>query len=308
MRIGLVLGAGGVLGTAWLLGALNGVAAATGWTPAEAEFVVGTSAGAIVGALGATGRWPLPPGHSQDALLSSLEQASHYRLGAPRWPLIPGSARLLSRGWRAHPRSRSKLLAGILPQGLLLTQPVEAFISSLVPEGWPQRPRLWIVATDYESGEPVVFGREDAPIVALPSAVAASCAMPGFFRPVHIEGRAYVDGAVSAGPGLGLLAGQGLDLAICMNPGSCEIQGGSRLLRAVWHHVHRQVAEQAWTVEAKGTQVVIVEPSEAVVRRMGLNLMRRRGARQIGIQAAADVERDVMAGPLRASLSVNQGR
>jgi len=53
-RVGLVLGAGGVLGGAWLVGALEAIAAETGWDPGSADRLVGTSAGSMIGAMAAT--------------------------------------------------------------------------------------------------------------------------------------------------------------------------------------------------------------------------------------------------------------
>ena len=50
MRVGLVLGAGGVIGGAWLMGALEALEAETGWDAADAEQIVGTSAGSVIGA------------------------------------------------------------------------------------------------------------------------------------------------------------------------------------------------------------------------------------------------------------------
>jgi NTE family protein len=58
MKVGLVLGAGGVMGGAWLTGGLDALARETGWDPAESDYVVGTSAGAMIGALCASG---IPP-------------------------------------------------------------------------------------------------------------------------------------------------------------------------------------------------------------------------------------------------------
>jgi NTE family protein len=58
MRVGLVLGAGGVLGGAWLVGALHALASETGWDPGSAEYVVGTSAGAMIAGLSASGVAP----------------------------------------------------------------------------------------------------------------------------------------------------------------------------------------------------------------------------------------------------------
>jgi len=52
---------------------------------------------------------------------------------------------------------------------------------------------------DYETGKRVVFGRAGAPFASLSEAVMASCAIPGWFTPVKIGNRTYVDGgAVSA--------------------------------------------------------------------------------------------------------------
>ena len=76
MRVGLVLGAGGVIGGAWLTGGLDALARETGWDPATADYVVGTSAGSMIGSLCASG---VPPwfmvahsgGETFDGLLDS---------------------------------------------------------------------------------------------------------------------------------------------------------------------------------------------------------------------------------------------
>src|SRR5947208_10495368 len=60
MRTGLVLGAGGVVGASWLIGALEALQDETGWDPCSADAIVGTSAGSVVGALTAAG---LPPAY-----------------------------------------------------------------------------------------------------------------------------------------------------------------------------------------------------------------------------------------------------
>jgi NTE family protein len=49
LRVGLVLGAGGVAGGAFHAGVLAAVEEATGWDPRRAAVVVGTSAGSITG-------------------------------------------------------------------------------------------------------------------------------------------------------------------------------------------------------------------------------------------------------------------
>ncbi len=57
----LVLGAGGVLGEAWLMGVLAGIEDATGFDLRSCEYFVGTSAGAIVAAHLTAGNAPRRP-------------------------------------------------------------------------------------------------------------------------------------------------------------------------------------------------------------------------------------------------------
>src|SRR3954449_5164355 len=77
MKVGLVLGAGGVMGGAWLTGGLEAVATETGWDPASADVVVGTSAGSMIGALLACG---VPPwfmvAHSAGQTFTGVRDAS----------------------------------------------------------------------------------------------------------------------------------------------------------------------------------------------------------------------------------------
>src|SRR5271157_1729295 len=107
-RVGLVLGAGGVLGSAWLTGALQAIASETGWDPGSSEYVVGTSAGSMIGALMACG---VPPwfmvahsaGETFDGLTDARGQPSAaadrnagatFRFDRTGLALGPGSWRL----------------------------------------------------------------------------------------------------------------------------------------------------------------------------------------------------------------------
>src|ERR671916_1500299 len=109
MKVGLVLGAGGVKGGAWLTGGLEAIARETGWDPASADYIVGTSAGSMMGSLVASG---VPPwfmvahsaGESFEGLVDARGRPAHeasrnggadFRLhgGAP--PIGPGSWKLI---------------------------------------------------------------------------------------------------------------------------------------------------------------------------------------------------------------------
>ena len=79
---------------------------------------------------------------------------------------------------------------------MISTEPLKDTIRRVVPSGWTPHPGTWIVACDYADGHRVAFGRHDAPQAELADAVAASCAIPGFYHPVDIAGRRYVDGGL----------------------------------------------------------------------------------------------------------------
>src|SRR3954447_16194136 len=235
MKVGLVLGAGGVLGGAWLTGGLYALARETGWDPMSADNIVGTSAGSMIGALVACG---VPPwfmvAHSAGESFEGLNDAqgrpaaeadrsagATFRLHPAPPPVGPGSWQLIFNAWSAPHRTRpTALVAGWMPRGVISTEPLKDTIRRVVDKGWSDHPGHWVMACDYAKGNRVAFGRADAPEADLADAVAASCAIPGFYRPVEIAGRRYVDGGLRSGSNLDVLAGDGLDVGICINPTS----------------------------------------------------------------------------------------
>src|SRR5205085_6967387 len=135
-----------------------------------------------------------------------------------------------------------------------------------VAKGWTAHPNTWIVACDYETGRRVPFGRAGAPDADLADAVAASCAIPGFYRPVEIAGRRYVDGGIYSASNLDLLRDCGLDLVICMNPTSTLAERPrttnplGRVAEAVRAGSGRRLGSEAKKVRASGTEVVLIQP------------------------------------------------
>jgi NTE family protein len=301
MRVGLVLGAGGVVGAAWLIGALQAVEAETGWSAATAERIVGTSAGSVIGALVAGGVTPAmmagyasgetPAGPVAAAEVERLADeiadpwvGAGYRLSVPR--IGPGSWRL-GLATMLHPRSYSPaaVLSGWLPNGMVKTDPIRELVEDFVPDDWPGHPSYWAVACDFASGRRVVFGRPDAPPARVGEAVAASCAIPAFYTPAKIGGRRYVDGGIHSVSNLDLLARSSLDLVVCLNPMSTRAQIAARtpaelIVANVRASAGRRLGREAQLLRDAGTEVLVIEPGGADLPVMGLNLMARdrRGA------------------------------
>jgi NTE family protein len=190
----LVLGAGGTLGEAWMTGVLAGIEAACGFDLRETESLVGTSAGAIVAARLAAGRRPRPPARSKRATIVPALAASG---GAGQLERL--AARLLSPASGAVMRleripgglARGGVLA-LLPEGTHSLAEFERSVDRLHArfDG-----RLRVACVERRTGRRVVFGAPGAPPASVAQAVAASCAIPGYFRPARIGGREYVDGA-----------------------------------------------------------------------------------------------------------------
>ncbi len=208
-RIGLVLGAGGVIGHAYHAGVLDGLCDATGWDPRDAEVIVGTSAGSVVGALlragfsardlaaRSTGDPVSPEGAELAARAGMGGGPARFPIGPMRRRGLPrmASPSLLMRAalrpfWMNRP---GVMLAGALPAGAVPTALVAAAFRPLFGSDWPTRD-LWLTAVRLRDGNRVVFGRPGAPPAPVADAVAASCAIPSFFEPVMIGGVTFVDG------------------------------------------------------------------------------------------------------------------
>lgn len=290
-RVGLVLGGGGVLGAAWLMGAIGALVRETGWTPEEANLVMGTSAGSVVAALTATSHRPwemLEKGLESQFL--DVMAAAVYKVERPdrltRW----GSWRMVVEAWRGGGDAvLSRMWAGILPHGVVSTHDIELMIDRRV-DGWPGHPRLWIVGTDYETGARHVFRGPGHHDITVGRAVAASCAIPGFYRPVRIDSKRYVDGGVTSSSNIDLLTDEGLDLIICMLPLSPLHAMARRTPFAGFRHsLHRNLHRQIREVEKTGTRVLLIEPEGRAADLIGLNFMNRKKSHAVARAAAETV-------------------
>lgn len=201
-RTALVLGGGGITGIAWELGLLTGLADA-GPDLTDADLVVGTSAGSVVGAQ-VTSSTPLRELYDRQLEPPSTEQAAR----AGPWVLAGlavamlrarGDVEAFGRSVGAFALKRTR--AGRTPT---LAARLEVISSRLPVHTWPARD-LRVTAVDAMTGGFTVLDPSSG--VDLVTAVAASCAVPGVYPPVDIAGRPHIDGGVRSGANVDIAAG-----------------------------------------------------------------------------------------------------
>jgi NTE family protein len=266
----LVLGGGGVTGVAWELGLLAGLAE-LGVDLTDADLVVGTSAGSVVGADVTSG--------------VSLAELYEAQLAPPAGEI---TARLELKviaklswamfGSRDPVKARARIGKMALASRTVSEAERRKVIAARLPvHDWPDS-KLLIAAVDAESGEFTVF--DAASGVGLVDAVGASCAVPGVWPPVTIGERRYVDGGMRSAANVDLAAGY--ERVVVVAP----------LTRGFGHmqSVARQVAGLGTEV-----QTAVVEPDEAALKAIGRNVLdpaRRAPAARAGhVQAAREAER-----------------
>jgi NTE family protein len=248
----LVLGGGGVAGIAWMTGLLAGLAAA-GQDVTGAALVIGTSAGATVAAqIGSgLGLGELLARQTDPALQSAEivveldmaefgEQFGQYMAKANSPEEMLRQAGAFALATRTVPEARRR-----------------AVIQSRLPtRDWPAR-RIQLAAVDCESGQLRVFDRESG--VSLVDAVAASCAVPGIWPPVTIDGRRYMDGGVRSTDNADLAAGAARIVVVSPFGMHSEVPSPMPLPEVVAR------------LRDGGADVTVLQPDEASVAAMGAN-------------------------------------
>jgi NTE family protein len=274
----LALGGGGLTGTAFHAGVLCALVEEVGWDARDAEVIVGTSAGSTAAALMRTGFPPAdyvrrmtgqPMSAEGEAVLGGIPPLAEPLPAArmKRSPAAPDLVRAVARRpWRYRP---GVAVAALLPAGTRPVDPGAARLRSLLPS-WPTRP-LWICAVDLADGCRMVFGRDASASVG--DAVAASCAVPGYFEPVLIDGRRFVDGGAYSLVSLDLLAGRGLDAVVVSAPLSTADRVAADPGNALRLLARAQLDREALRVRRGGTPVVVVQPDARMRRIMGANTM-----------------------------------
>jgi NTE family protein len=229
----LVLAGGGVGGIAWHVGLATGLAD-YGVDLTAADVLIGTSAGAAVGAQLATGQLGAAARMQQDENTSEL--SVEFDIGE-FFALMGEVADSASSRQDATYRMANLPLVNT---STTAEQRRAAVAARLPVQTWPDRD-LRLVAVAQDDGQRVVLDRHSG--ATLVDAVLASCAVPGMWRPVSINGRDYVDGGVYSLSNADLAAGfdrtivlvptmldAGLtklvhDEAVALQPGTAHIIG-----------------------------------------------------------------------------------
>jgi NTE family protein len=275
----LVLGGGGVLGEAWMMGVLAGIEDAAGIDMRDCESFVGTSAGSIVAAHLVSGNAPRRP----SSIGTELEVG---RSGPARGLAVAAVTAARRAGQAALAAS-----ATFAPLALGVAAPGGAVVRALLLRGLPHPPdtlsqlreqvrrsgarfdgRLRVATVDRRSGRRVVFGSPRAPNATVAEAVEASCTVPWLFAPVTIGGREYVDGGVWSPTNLDA-APAGRDThVLCLNPTASL--GTSSTLLAVMRNVARSaVSVESLALRRRGAQVRTIAPNAECAAAMGSNFM-----------------------------------
>jgi len=300
----LVLGGGGVLGAAWMAGVLAGIEDATGIDLRGCEYLLGTSAGAILCALLAAGERPeRPPGagtrragaprpargrrlgaadgdehvaesgrEAQDRENQPSQTAAQLALRAGAWALALGSplaGAALRVGAPAGALARAAALRALPAPDARLTGVRERIERC----GARFDGRLRIVAVERSSGRRTVFGQPGAPRASVPAAVEASCAVPWLFAPVRIGEREYVDGGLWSPTNLDAApAGRGT-IVLCLSPLAAAGEALGPLAAIARGATRSATMLEELALRRRGANVRTIAPDRDSVAAIGPDLM-----------------------------------
>jgi NTE family protein len=313
-RWGLVLGAGGVLGAAWTIGALTALQQEHGLDPRDAEVLVGTSAGSVLAAaLGCGVGVDALLGHQLGTPPEGDGPAFDYDLDTDSGGALPplprpgiGSARgVLRSAVRPHRVTPMAALSAVLPQGRGSLEPIGRLVDGVCPRGaWAAHPATWIVGMDYDSGRRVVFGRDGSPHAALRQAVMSSCAIPGWYAPVRIGSRRYIDGGACSPTSVDVVRPLGLERVFVLSPMTslhydAPATVAGRLERRFRRLSTKRVVREVEKVSSSGTDVVLLGPTPEDLEAIGANLMdprRRAAVLETSLRTSAQALRDAARG------------
>jgi NTE family protein len=312
-RTALVLGAGGVLGAAWMTGALACLQDRLPCAAGDVDVIVGTSAGSVLAAalrchasFDEVTAWQR--GEATGILTESVALAAqdgplpplpHWRFGSVplAWAALLTPHRVPpwvgASAWLPHGRGQHAALRSLI-SALHLRYRQRAAPGG-PPPAWVDD-RTWIAAVDYDSGQRVLFGQDGAPRASLAEAVVASCSIPGWYEPTIIGGRRYVDGGVRSATSLGVLSGTDVQDVYVLAPlasiqADHPLQPHLQMERRIRQVITYAVLRQAKALGAQGKRVTVLTPGPRDLAAMGINLMdprRREAVMELSVRTSAE--------------------
>jgi NTE family protein len=237
-KTALVLGGGGFTGGVYEIGALRALdLLSVNRTVNQFDVYVGTSAGAFIAAMAANGVTPEEmmrvvnrqvPTPFRDIDVGTLLRPNLAEF-ARRGVVLPWKLARLARELAGQIGAISAMdvvlgFAEILPSGLYSGAGIEQYVRAALTD--PDRtddfrllePELYLVATDLDTCERVVFGVNDWDDVPISAAVRASTALPMVYKPVKVKDRELVDGGIVSTTNLDIAVEAGAKFVIVVNP------------------------------------------------------------------------------------------
>ncbi|HET9895747.1 MAG TPA: patatin-like phospholipase family protein [Streptosporangiaceae bacterium] len=263
----LVLGGGGLTGVAWEIGMLAGLAS-HGVDLTDADLVAGTSAGAVVGVDVRSGISLAEFYKHQSAPYESGEIAA--KMG---WAVLLKYAMAVGLTRRSEVAMKRVGRVGLRSRTVSETERRKVFEGRLPIRDWPAG-RLVVTAVETHSGEFTVF--EATSGVSLIDAVGASCAVPGVWPPVTINGKRYMDGGMRSATNADLAAGYERIVVIA------PLRHGFGPIPSA--------ASQVRKLAADGSKVTLITPDKAALAAIGRNVLdpvNRPAAAKAGFAQAA---------------------
>ena len=298
-RTAVVLGAGGTVGIAYHAGVAKALADA-GVHPADADLVVGTSAGSVMGSI-------VRSGHDLETVWSMARDNRHpFREDEPafrpdvifkqawRTPMglarrLVGSGYVLQRSaMRWPPMSPPLSLQRWYRAGMASTSEQRAELVGWTGEDWPERD-LWLCTVDIVTGRRMVLGQPGNPRPALPDAVRAASAVPGLYPPVRIGRRMLVDGAAHSSTNVDVAVAAGAERIVVAAPLAFDHDDPPPLhLRAMRELFDRKLERELAAARSAGVDVLVLRPNARQAGVQGLNLMRQDGHSEVAELAYLD--------------------
>jgi predicted acylesterase/phospholipase RssA len=340
-KTALVLGGGGFTGGVYEIGALRALdLLAVNRNVNEFDVYVGTSAGSFIASMAANGVTPEEmmrvvnqqvPTPFRDIDLGTLLQPNYLDF-AKSAALLPLRALGIARTLASNLRSVSMMdivvgLAEGLPAGVYDGSGIERYLGEVL--GDLDRTddfrvlgrELYLPATDLDTCERVVLGDQGWDDVPIPTAVAASTALPMVYKPVEVKGRHLVDGGLRSTTNLDVAVEHGAKLIVVINPLVPYVNDfqkmiptmfGSRVRRVTdmgfpqigyqafklltYQRLHESVKQ--WSEKYQGVDIILIEPEPNDELMFETNIMNftkrveiaRHGFESVTIKLAKDYD------------------